>query len=51
MYGEMVTVNCEDQKKKRAQIYMHCVANINQLDCQNGQYISCHHTLKNLNAG
>jgi len=46
MYGEMVTVNCED-KKKRKQTYVHCVANIKRLDCQNGRYTSCHHTLKN----
>jgi hypothetical protein len=48
MYGEMVTVNCEDKKKnKSTQNYMHCVANIKRSDCQNGWYTSCHHTLKN----
>jgi hypothetical protein len=46
MYGEIVTVNCEG-KKKRTQIYMHCVVNIKRLDCQNGRYTGCHRSLNN----
>jgi len=45
MYGEMVTVNCEEKKNKRTQTYMHCLANIKRLDCQNGRCTSCHHTI------